>query len=213
MKTLIRHFLLSVVLIAVLRASFMGRDGEYPNAGLTLSGNVLTTSEATSAFGTVFRLNTDGSAFTNLHTFLNYFNDGALPWAGVALSGGTLFGTTRQGGTNGSGTVFSLSTNGEGFRTIQGFAPEATNYSRIICPDYTNSDGSMLFGTVVLSGNLLIGTAAEGGTNNQWLLPFFIIALGPVLAKAHYFAYTTNNGKIPLNGLAIVTNLLAAGGR
>jgi len=61
--------------------------------------------------GTVFAINTDGSAFTTLHRFTGDTN-GANPFAGLILSGNTLYGTTPNAGANfGSGvygTVFSL---------------------------------------------------------------------------------------------------------
>ena len=49
-----------------------GSDGADPNAGLILSGNTLygTASHGgSSGNGTVFAVNTDGTGFTNLHSF------------------------------------------------------------------------------------------------------------------------------------------------
>ena len=44
--------------------------------------------------GTVFAVNTDGTGFTNLHSFYCCTNsDGAYPYAGLILSGNTLYGT------------------------------------------------------------------------------------------------------------------------
>ena len=36
-------------------------------------------------------------------------SDGANPYAGLILSGNTLYGTARYGGSSGDGTVFSIS--------------------------------------------------------------------------------------------------------
>src|SRR6266446_1372749 len=68
-------------------------DGAYPQAGLTLSGNTLYGTAlrgGSSGGGTVFAVNTDGTGFTNLHSFTttagngNYSNsDGASPSAGL----------------------------------------------------------------------------------------------------------------------------------
>jgi uncharacterized repeat protein (TIGR03803 family) len=85
-------------------------DGANPVAGLILSGNTLYgTAEygGSNIYGTIFRLNINGSNFTNLYTFTGG-NDGANPIAGLVLSGTTLYGTTSSGGSSGSGTVFSL---------------------------------------------------------------------------------------------------------
>ena len=65
-------------------------------------------------YGTVFSLPTDGSAFASLYSFtatnaLTGTNkDGAVPVAGLAMTGGVLYGTASAGGTAGYGTVFSL---------------------------------------------------------------------------------------------------------
>ena len=58
---------------------------------------------AVRANGTVFAVNTDGTGFTNLHSFtaasgslVSITNsDGASPYAGLILSGNTLYGTAR----------------------------------------------------------------------------------------------------------------------
>src|SRR6266478_1140762 len=78
-------------------------DGAFPDAGLTTnsSGNTLYGTAAyggSSGNGTVFAVNADGTGFTNLHSFTGY-SDGANPFAGLILSGNTLYGTTFQGGS------------------------------------------------------------------------------------------------------------------
>jgi uncharacterized repeat protein (TIGR03803 family) len=74
-------------------------DGASPLGGLAISGGVLYgTAQDGGAwgYGTIFRINTDGSEFTNLYTFsaLNdetqTNSDGAEPWAGLVICGGTL---------------------------------------------------------------------------------------------------------------------------
>jgi uncharacterized repeat protein (TIGR03803 family) len=91
-------------------------DGVFPEAGLILSGTTLfgTASHGgDSNSGTVFKVNTDGTDFTTLHSFsgLNYLtnSDGNVPYSGLVLSGATLYGTTIFGGSGGSGTIFSIS--------------------------------------------------------------------------------------------------------
>ena len=55
--------------------------------------------------GTVFKVNPNGTGFTNLYNFSGGV-DGAAPYAGLLLAGTNLFGTACYGGSNGSGTVF-----------------------------------------------------------------------------------------------------------
>jgi uncharacterized repeat protein (TIGR03803 family) len=135
-------------------------DGIQPTCGLILSGNTLygTTEALGGGNGTVFAVNTDGSGFATLHVF-NDFSDGGSPYAGLTLSGNTLYGTTQQGGIYGSGTVFAINTNGSNFAVLHSFNGISANAAGV----GTNSDGSRLYGGLVLSGNTLYGTAEQGG--------------------------------------------------
>jgi uncharacterized repeat protein (TIGR03803 family) len=106
-------------------APFGNSDGANPRAGLILLGNTLYgTAEygGTSGDGTVFAIHTDGTGFANLYSFTVTYpfdiapfvtvytnTDGALPQAGLTLSGNTFYGTTTLGGSWGTGTLFSLS--------------------------------------------------------------------------------------------------------
>ena len=133
--------------------SFIG-PGSYSRARLVLSGNTLygTTEDGSFAGnggnGTVFRVNTDGTGFTNLHIFAAgktnllsgvYTNaEGIKPFAGLLLSGNTLYGTTQFGGSPGNGTVFAVNTDGTGFTVLHSFTASNTNSSGLS----TNSDGA-----------------------------------------------------------------------
>jgi len=125
----------------------------------------------------VFAVHTDGTGFTNLHTFTAYSNftnsAGALP-AGLILSGNTLYGTAVgisdiSGGISGSsgglGTVFKLNTDGTGFATLYDFT--GTNHVR-------NPSGEL-----ILSGNTLYGTAISDGTVGNGVV--FSLSFAPKL--------------------------------
>jgi uncharacterized repeat protein (TIGR03803 family) len=145
-------------------------DGANPFAELTLAGDILYGTAAnggmTGGRGTVFALGTNGSNFRTLYSFSIASSsavtnsDGAHPYGGVIRSGGTLYGTATFGGYAGNGTVFAVATNGTGFRVLRSFTPRVArddNYS-------TNSDGANPRGRLILSGNVLYGTAEQGGT-------------------------------------------------
>jgi len=93
-------------------------DGSQPNGVFLVSNTLYGTARTggSSGVGTVFAVNTDGSGFTNLHrfsggtgTFSDLTNtDGAIPSAGLSLSGNTLFGVGASGGDAGHGTLFSI---------------------------------------------------------------------------------------------------------
>src|SRR5262249_249401 len=87
-----------------------GSDGANPWAGLVLLGNTLYGTAyrgGSTSYGTVFALNTDGTGFTNLHTFTGS-SDGANPNSALILSGNKLYGTAAYGGNSAAGTVFAL---------------------------------------------------------------------------------------------------------
>jgi uncharacterized repeat protein (TIGR03803 family) len=136
--------------------------------GLTISGNTLYgTALGSSANGTVFAINTDGTGFTNLYTFtatsgpLSTNSDGAEPIenGGLVLSGNTLYGTANSGGSAGNGTVFALNTNGTGFTTLYSFTATDANGN--------NSDGAHPYAGLSFSGSTLYGTTKAGGTNGD----------------------------------------------
>lgn len=142
-------------------------DGANPRSGVILSGNTLYGTAMIGgrwAKGTVFAVNTDGTGFTNLHSFSAtsssppYTNsDGAGPKRGLLLSGNTLYGTANAGGRWGNGTVFSLKPDGTGFTTLHSFAATSGPFPA------TNSQGANPQSELIMSGNTLYGTAFAGG--------------------------------------------------
>jgi len=145
-------------------------DGEEPIASLVLSASAATlygTAEhgGTSGMGTVFALNTDGSGFTNLHSFIG--SDGANPVAGLILSpsGTILYGTTQNGGSGSNGTMFAINTDGTGFTNLYSFTAGATFRSNGVT-FLTNGDGADPVGGLVLSGSSLYGTAEGAGSSH-----------------------------------------------
>jgi uncharacterized repeat protein (TIGR03803 family) len=108
-------------------------NGWNPWDGLILAGNTLYGTTAGDIYGampgTIFEVSTDGTGFTNLYTFTRTSgvspainSDGACPYAGLVLSGNTLYGTARNGGGYGAGTVFALNTNGTAFAILHTFS-------------------------------------------------------------------------------------------
>lgn len=150
--------------------SKINATGQHPQGALvqgpdgTLYG--ITTDGGAGGAGAVFRVQTNGAGFAVIKSFsLVNTNvppgtnaDGAAPEAGLVLSGGTLFGTASAGGSGGSGTVFSLSTNGNNFTVLKSFS--ALN-------SYTNSDGANPAAALILSNGVLYGTTANGGALGQ----------------------------------------------
>jgi uncharacterized repeat protein (TIGR03803 family) len=197
--------------------SYTNSDGAGPLAGLILSGDTLygTANEGGSyRYGTVFAVNTDGTGFSNLHSF-NYSRDGAWPSGGLLSSGNTLYGTTAEGGSaGGDGTVFRINTNGTGFITLHSFTPLV---------ETMNSDGGGLTAGLILSGNTLYGTANGGGSYGEGTL-FKLRTDGTGFTTLHSFTipslnssgvYVNSDGYNPSAGLLLSGNTLygtASGG-
>ena len=171
-------------------------DGRYPSCTLVLSGNVLygtTYGGGSSGGGTVFKINTNGTGFTNLHSFTG--SDGNVPTE-LILSGNTLYGTAEYGGSSGNaGTVFALNTDGTGFTNLYTFTAGSSSW-----PNITNSDGAGPSG-VALSGNTLYGAADLGGSSGIGTL-FALNTDGTGFTKLHDFT-GSSDGVNPAAGLIL----------
>jgi uncharacterized repeat protein (TIGR03803 family) len=134
--------------------SFGDTNGAYPYGNLLLTGNKLygMAYDGTSAgYGLIFSIDTDGTDFKKLYVF-NY-TDGANPYGSLTLSadGKKFFGATFEGGAFGDGLVFSIDTNGTGFKDLLDF--NGTNGD---LPAYVSLSLSA-------SGKVLYGTTSQGG--------------------------------------------------
>jgi uncharacterized repeat protein (TIGR03803 family) len=135
--------------------NFNGNDGWEPWASLILdaAGNLYGTTSGGGTYseGTVFEVSPNDGGWTEtvLHSFPSDGHDGSHLVAPLILDPtGNLFGTTYDGGTNGSGTVFELSAR-------QGGWSEAVLY---------NFAYGYFFGGVVMDrAGDLYGTTAGGG--------------------------------------------------
>ncbi len=136
--------------------SFEVGSGIKPRAGLIAdsAGTLYGTTQFNgggSGYGTVFKLAPDGTGYTVLHIFGSSTPDGAGAAAGlIADSAGTLYGTTRGGGSEGGGTVFKVASDGTSFKVLHSFAP---------VPGGLRSDADLVSDA---AGNLY-GTTLEGG--------------------------------------------------
>jgi uncharacterized repeat protein (TIGR03803 family) len=143
---------------ATFNASFQttNSDGLVPDS-LIISGNVIygcASGGGLFGHGTIFRVNTDGSNFTNLFNFNGgpgLTNNGDYPNPGLVLVGNTLYGTTHADGRIGLGNIFKINTDGSGFTVIH---------------DFTGNDGQSPEYGLSLHSNLLYGTTPSGGSNS-----------------------------------------------
>jgi uncharacterized repeat protein (TIGR03803 family) len=186
---------------------------------MVLLGNTLygTTSTGGSAdAGSIFKMNTDGSGFTELHSFsatvpsvFGTNSDGHGPQGDLVTDGGTLYGTAGYGGANGNGTIFKISTDGSGFTVIKTFSPTflgTNNVSGNIFDSGTNTDGARPIGGLVLDGSTLYGTTYHGGTSNGVVFAMQTDGSGYTVLK--YFSRingigTNSDGAAPVAGMTL----------
>src|SRR5438045_1718315 len=121
-------------------------------------------------------------SFTTLHSF----SGGVWPYGGLVLSGKTLYGTARGGGSSGSGAVFAINTDATGFTNLHSFAAGSGEF-----PYITNSDGIDPSG-LVLSGNALYATAFTGGSSGNGTV-FAVNTDGTAFRVLHSFSYNDGN--------------------
>ncbi len=139
--------------------------------------------------GTIFKINTNGTGFTILHTFTNN-PDGASAYAGLTEgSDGALYGVTRLGGTNNVGVIFKLNQDGSGYQILHHFQTNGV-------------DGTYPYGDLVQGlNNILYGTTYFGGPTNDGTI--FEIGLdGSHYSVLRSFGTSTNvEPNWPVSGL------------
>ena len=134
--------------------------GEYPRAAVLEVGGALygtTYAGGDNSFGTVFKVNKDGTGFVILHQFGGKpAGDGGHPAAALVVgNSGALYGVTEDGGTDDLGTVFSLATDGSGYSILHSFTA-------------AHSDGSSPQAALLkASDGALYGTTERGGTGGN----------------------------------------------
>lgn len=159
-------------------------DGAEPAAALiqAADGNLYGTTSGggNAGDGTVFKI-TLGGALTVIYNFCSQANctDGETPYAGlIQATDGNLYGTTNAGGTNGAGTIFSISPGGT-LTTLYNFCSQ-TN-----CADGTEPRSALLQDT---NGDFY-GTAG-GGANGAGTIFSLSVGLGPFVETQ------TRSGKV-----------------
>jgi uncharacterized repeat protein (TIGR03803 family) len=199
-------FPMSAQTFNVLHTFTNSPDGSNPVAGLILSNNVLfgvSQRGGTNGTGMVFRMNTDGTDFTNLHSFAvtgtAFTNsDGAFPGGYLLLSGNMLYGVTFLGGTGGNGTVYALDTGGMNFTNLHDF-------SALTPGSETNSDGVQPEDRLILHSNTLYGVTFSGGVFGVGVL-FSVGTSGA--GFTNFYSFNTSGGYGPESGVILLGNML-----
>ncbi|MHC1727038.1 MAG: choice-of-anchor tandem repeat GloVer-containing protein [Syntrophobacteraceae bacterium] len=151
----------------VLHDFSMSVDAYMPSTP-TLVGSTLygvTEWGGTSDAGIIYKIDTDGENFQILHNFSDDSQPWIFPKGPLAQIGSALYGMTQQGGTNDRGTIFTINTDGAGFRTLHNF--------------WTSSDdGIFPYGSLAVSESRLYGMTSNGPAGFSGML-FWMDAPAP----------------------------------
>ena len=130
-------------------------DGEDPYEDLlSIGANLYGMTRRGGSFNDGIVFSVDPSDVPGTYQVLHHFNEGAndggLPEGGLIYYGGRLYGMTKYGGkySGGSGTVFSMNTDGSGYTILHHFDGE---------------DGAVPRGSLVSDGSTLYGMTQYGG--------------------------------------------------
>jgi uncharacterized repeat protein (TIGR03803 family) len=143
--------------------------------------------------GAVFRMNRDGTGYSLLRSFQGPPNDGSAPSAAlIEDTQGTLYGTTKLGGTNNAGVVFKMSRLGGSYAVLHQFATNS--------PDGVSPAGSLL----KASDGSLYGLTTRGGPSGHGIA-FRLASDGTGYEILRAFQLTSGDGKEPA-GLIIASD-------
>jgi uncharacterized repeat protein (TIGR03803 family) len=193
-------------------------DGRTPDV-LTEAedGTLFGTTEmgGTNSYGTVFKLNKDGTGYAVLHHFAYRGLDGQSPYSGVIeADDGLLYGTTQSGGASGNcGTVFRLNEDGSGYTNLHNFGTICGDGSQPVSGLIQTADGTF-YGTTSKGGYLNFGIIFKldnGGTGYSIFHEFSASVDGnqpwsPVIQASDGVLYGTAYGGIAGDGVVYKLN-------
>lgn len=139
-------------------------DGSYPYGSLLLNNGALYgmtygKGSLSNGYGNIFKINVDGTNYTNLHQFTGG-KDGGNTSGSLIIDGNTLYGLTPIGGkivsytyggnqySNGGGNIFKINTDGSGFSNLLEFEGGMSSGGR--------------YGSLTQVGNVLYGVHVKG---------------------------------------------------
>jgi uncharacterized repeat protein (TIGR03803 family) len=143
--------------------------------------------------GAIFSINTNGSGYQVLHNFTGVVTDGAHPQGSLTLSGSTLFGMTKDGGSNNVGAAFKMDISGSGYTNIHNFAI---------------TEGWAPYGDLTISGSTLYGMTRNGSVSGP--VAFQVDTNGNGYQVLHNFQFpaTFTDGSLPAGSLLLINSNL-----
>jgi uncharacterized repeat protein (TIGR03803 family) len=183
--------------------NFNDTAGSFPISSLTYGGGVLygitgSGGDTPCNCGIIFSINANGTGYKDMHDFGGISDiDGNAPVGKLALAGNRLYGMTGNGmATTGGndcttcGMIFSINTDGSGYRKLYNFGDD---------PVLNCYNGCMPSGSFTLSDSILYGMANGGPTGDGAI--FFTDTSGTVYDTLMTFNGT--NGSSPSGALTL----------
>jgi uncharacterized repeat protein (TIGR03803 family) len=195
-------------------------DGAKPQFGsLATDGTALygfTANGGSADKGVLYKINPDGSGYSIVHSFtgLSFENavlsetanadDGAYPSGTPLVISSTIYGMTENGGTNGTGCIFKIKTDGTGLQVLHSFGGGYGPWS----------DGYLPYGGLVSDGTRLYGMTYSSVLGRGTVFAIGINGIGFVTlysfdASAYQAAYP--QGSLALSGSTLY-GMTSAGG-
>jgi uncharacterized repeat protein (TIGR03803 family) len=137
---------------------------------------------------TVLGMGISSAQITDVYNFSG--GNGNAPLGNLTVSGNVLYGMTEYGGDSDLGRIFSIYSNGTGYKDLL---------------DFDSINGANPFGTLTLSGNVLYGMTFYGGIHNLGCI-FSIDTNGDYYRDLLDFNDT--NGQWPRGSLLVSGNIL-----
>ena len=146
-------------------------------------------------YGILYRLNTDGTGYKELHQFNSYKNDGIWTIGELAGTNEHIYGVTLTGGID-SGTVYRIKKDGSNYEILHNFISNNQN------------DGYQPYSGLVLYKGALYGTTSLGGKYNFGTLYVYRDVIIQDSCGTDYFNFPdfSNSSDIILNEKAKVNN-------
>lgn len=155
--------------------------------GSTYSGGPL-------GWGSIYKMNLDGTGFTVLHDFLGGSTEGAAARGRLIISGNTIYGVTNQGGSGFDGVLFSIDTLGNNYTILHHF------------DSFLNDPGQPYEG-VILYDNKLFGMGSLGGSVGFGGIYYFDLDDNS-FHVIHSFSGPPSDGSTPNGRLLLIGNTL-----
>ena len=171
---------------------FNYNSGYQPDGSLTIYNETfygVTDSGGTNTYGTVFKINSDGTDFTKLYDF--YIDDGANPRGDLVVYNDFLYGMTTNSGESYYGTIFKIS-------------PDGTDFTKLY--DFDGGNGGYPRGSLTIYNDVLYGITAYGGSNDAGII-FKINPDGTGFTKLHDFDID-NDGAWSFGDLIVYNSVL-----